>query len=87
MATLNIKSQRVYDLAKALSQRTGQTMTSVIEVALERQLAALERDRGDLRARKMAELDALVARTAPRLADLPADAFADLYDEQTGLPR
>ena len=35
MPTLNIKNPRVYELAKLLSERTGKSMTSVIETALE----------------------------------------------------
>ena len=85
--TLNIKNQRVYELARKLSERTGQSMTSVIETALERELAALDHQRGRTRAQRMAELEQLVQRTAPVLADLPADPFAELYDERTGLPR
>ena len=87
MPTLNIKNQRVYELAKTLSERTGQSMASVIEVALEAQLSALNRDRDVQRARKMAELDEIVARTAPILRQAVGDPSAELYDEATGLPR
>ena len=87
MPTLNIKNQRVYELAKALSERTGRSMASVIEVALEAELSALNRDRDAQRARKMAELDEIVARTAPVLRQSAGDPFAELYDEATGLPR
>jgi hypothetical protein len=85
--TLNIKNQRVYELAKTLSERTGRSMASVIEGALEAQLSAMNRDGDIQRARKMAELDEIVARTSPVLRQLAADPFADLYDEATGLPR
>lgn len=87
MPTLNIKNQRVYELAKTLSDRTGRSMTSVIETALEKQLAAMNTDLDLRRARKMAELDRIVARTAPILRQLTDDPFAELYDEETGLPR
>ena len=87
MPTLNIKNQRVYELAKTLSDRTGQSMTSVIETALERQLAAMNTDLDLRRVRKMAELDTIVARTAPVLRQLIVDPFTELYDEDTGLPR
>ena len=83
MPTLNIKNQRVYELAKTLSERTGRSMTSVIQTALERQLAETS-DEG----RGIAEaLHALALEAAPLLEHLPPDPFADLYDEETGLPR
>ncbi len=83
MPTLNIKNQRVYELAKTLSDRTGRSMTSVIETALERQLAELTDDRSGI----AAALHALAVEAAPRLTHLPADPFAELYDDETGLPR
>ena len=83
MPTLNIKNQRVYELAKVLSERTGRSMTSVIEAALERQLADMADDRSGI----AAALHALAVESAPRLIQLPDDPFADLYDEETGLPK
>ncbi len=83
MPTLNIKNQHVYELAKTLSDRTGRSMTSVVETALERQLAELTDER-----RGIADaLHALAVEAAPHLTHLPADPFADLYDEETGLPK
>lgn len=83
MPTLNIKKQRVYELAKTLADRTGLSMTSVIEAALERQLAELSDGR-----RGIADaLHALAVEAAPHLTHLSVDPFADLYDEKTGLPR
>lgn len=87
MPTLNIKNQHVYELARTLSERTGKSMTSVIETALETELATLNADLDLRRARKMAELDQIVARTAPVLRRLTVDPFAELYDDETGLPR
>ena len=83
MPTLNIKNQRVYELAKTLSDRTGRSMTSVIETALERQLAELTDDRSGI----AAALHALALEAAPQLSHLPADPFVELYDEETGLPK
>ncbi len=83
MPTLNIKNPHVYELAKTLSERTGQSMTTVIEVALEKELEELDRSGQGI-------ADALMAiarEAAPHLTHLPADPFADLYDEKTGLPR
>lgn len=42
MPTVNIKNGHVYEFAKALSERTGRSMTSVIEAALEQPLADLQ---------------------------------------------
>lgn len=87
MPTLNIKNERVYELARELADATGASMTSAIEKALEEKLERLRRrHEADIQAR-LAELDAIVARTAPALLDLPDDPTAFLYDEQTGLPR
>lgn len=83
MPTLNIKNQRVYELAKALSDRTGQSMTSVVEVALQKRLEELDRSREGIAEALMA----IAREAAPHLKHLPPDPFADLYDEETGLPR
>ena len=87
MPTLNIKNRRVYELARQLADATGSSMTRAIESALEEKLERLHRrHEADTQAR-LAELVAIVARTAPALRDLPDDPTAFLYDEQTGLPR
>ena len=58
-------------------------MTSVIESALEQQLAQTS----DRREGIAEALHALALEAAPLLRNLPPDPFAELYDEQTGLPR
>lgn len=83
MPTLNIKNPRVYQLAKTLSERTGKSMTSVIEGALEKRLEELDRSRDGI----AEALHALALEAAPHLTHLPPDPFADLYDEETGLPK
>ena len=83
MPTLNIKNQHVYELAKTLSERTGMSMTSVIELALEKRLKELDRSREGVAEALMA----IAREAAPHLTHLPPDPFADLYDEETGLPR
>jgi antitoxin VapB len=85
--SLNIKNERVYDLARQLADATGASMTSVIESALEEKLERLRRHHAADTQARLAELDAIVARTAPALRDLPDDPAAFLYDEETGLPR
>lgn len=44
--SLNIKNERVHDLAREAAQRTGRTQTSVIEEALAQLLEGLQRDEG-----------------------------------------
>lgn len=62
-------------------------MTSVIEVALQQMLERVRAREQSDRVSRSAEIDAIVARTSPLLADLPEDPTADLYDDKTGLPR
>ncbi len=87
MPTLNIKNERVYQLARQLADATGASMTSAIESALEEKLERMRRQHLATIDARLAELDSIVARTAPALRDLPDDPTAFLYDEQTGLPR
>lgn len=84
--SLNIKKQRVHDLAREAAARTGQSQTSAIEVALERYLASLgETDEDAARWHRVEE-------TLRRFDDLLTDEDRQamnvdgLYDEQ-GLPR
>ena len=76
--SLNIKNERVHDLAREAARRTGMSQTSVIEVALERLLAEVTEDKG--------VADRLIAGLQRDIAAhgrLSSDA---LYDE-AGLPR
>jgi antitoxin VapB len=87
MPTLNIKNPRVYELARELADATGGSMTSVIELALQQMLERVQRERAAGVAARLAEIEAIVARTAPLLRDLPDDPTEFLYDPDTGLPR
>lgn len=79
--SLNIKNPRVHELAREAAARTGRTQTSVIEMALEQLLEAMQVS--DPAREVDALLDALDARlTAESKALLDAH---DLYDE-AGLP-
>ena len=79
---LNIKNDRVHELARILSQATGKTLTAVIEEALEEKLTRLERDRE--MPGKIAWLEARLKELGPPPAGLTSD-HSDLYDED-GLP-
>jgi antitoxin VapB len=88
--SLNIKNQRVHDLAREAARVTGKSQTGAIQEALERLLAAYDADPDEIRTR--AKVD-LVAGLVIEYADDPGqdrrriNSVADLYDESTGLPR
>lgn len=76
---LNIKNDRVHDLAREAARRTGRNQTSAIELALERLLADLRRESTDA-----ARVDLIHSmQRAAANADLDTGF---LYDED-GLPR
>ena len=79
---LNIKNDRVHELARILSQATGKTLTAVIEEALEDKLTRLERERE--MPGKVAWLEARLKELGPPPPGLTSD-HSDLYDEH-GLP-
>ena len=89
MPTLNIKNERVYQLAHRLAAITGTSMTSVIEQALEEKLAAVDRRAAAQRVEKLARIDRLLDEMARRMGAEHggADPTAFLYDDRTGLPR
>lgn len=88
---LNIKNERVHELAKQAAAATGRSQTGAIEEALERLLETHGEDlEGARRGRAMkrihqmlAGVDVEVARTEPG----EIRRVEDLYDEATGLPR
>ena len=79
---LNIKNDRVHELARILSQATGKTLTAVVEEALEDKLTRFERDRE--MPGKIAWLEARLKELGPPPPGLTSD-HSDLYDEH-GLP-
>ncbi len=86
MPTLNIKNERVYELARQLADATGKSMTSVIETALEEKLERLGTRQRLAEDAHAAELHRLLDDMARRLGPVD-DPTADLFDEVTGLPR
>lgn len=80
---LNIKNERVHDLARRLSNSTGKTMTAVIEQALEEKLARLSQDRGV--PEKVRWLESRLKKLGPPAAELTSE-HDDLYDDR-GLPK
>ena len=85
--SLNIKNEHVHELAREAARRTGKSQTSVIEEALERLLADLERER-----RRVGLKEDLLAIAADFHARTVAAGDGPLssdwlYDDETGLPR
>lgn len=84
---LNIKNERVHDLARRAARLTGKTQTGAIEEALELLIAA---QREDPEAARQERLDLLWQEIGADVtaADRAATrrAMAEMYDEQ-GLPR
>jgi antitoxin VapB len=85
--SLNIKNERVHQLARDAAQRTGLSQTSVIEEALLQYLRRLDDEQQAQRHR----VDEILATFDARLTDedrAEMRAFMnDLYDDETGLPR
>ena len=87
---LNIKNERVHDLAREAARVTGKSQTGAVEEALERLLRDYDADPS--RARTAAKVDLVTGLVAAYRAD-PGDQgrqigrVEDLYDDATGLPR
>jgi antitoxin VapB len=79
---LNIKNENVHRLAKRLAQETGETMTSVIEQALEEKLLRLARHKEA--GARLRRIDEILARLPPVPPGVTSD-HSDLYDDD-GLP-
>lgn len=87
---LNIKNERVHDLAKRAARVTGKTQTGAIEEALLRLLEAYGADPEQERvATKIDLVHAIVERyqQAPGSAGRAIRTVEDLYDEAAGMPR
>ena len=88
---LNIKNERVHELARRAAAATGKTQTGAIEEALTRLLAAYGEDPSAAEASEridrvralLVEVDAERARTTPGAIA----RIEDLYDDRAGLPR
>lgn len=87
---LNIKNERVHDLAREAARVTGTTQTSAIEEAL-RLLLQQHGEDPDNSAREARVRRLLAMGERYRREENPAAAAVvrveDLYDEATGLPR
>jgi antitoxin VapB len=79
---MNIKSEKAHQLAKQLARETGESMTAVIEQALEEKLIRLGRHQE--RAARLRRINEIVAGLPPVPPGVTSD-HSDLYDED-GLP-
>lgn len=80
--SLNIKNEAVHRLAKQLARETGETMTAVIEQALEEKLTRLHRHQE--REARLRRINEILARLPPVPPGVTSD-HSDLYDDD-GLP-
>ena len=76
--SLNIKNERVHDLAREAARRTGMNQTGVIEAALEQLLARLDDEAGTI--------DQLIAGLQKDVGGHGRLSTDDMYDD-AGLPR
>ena len=84
--SLNLKSDEAYQLARELAERTGESMTKAVVVALRERLERLKKhSRGSRVERALAIGRDCAAHLSPEELALDHDAL--LYDEKTGLPR
>ncbi|MGB8261026.1 MAG: type II toxin-antitoxin system VapB family antitoxin [Terracidiphilus sp.] len=83
--SLNIKNEETHRLARELAQRTGETLTMAVTIAVRERL---ERQNPNPKAGLTEWLEEFTKHTAPLLADLPpSDKIGDLlFDKETGLP-
>ena len=79
---MNIKNEKVHRLAKQLARETGETMTAVIEQALEEKLVRVARDLE--KAARLRRINEILARLPPVPPGVTSD-HSDLYDDD-GLP-
>jgi antitoxin VapB len=87
---LNIKNERVHELARQAARLTGKSQTGAIEEALETLLRAYGADPTEARISR--KIDAVRGLVAAYVADRgngerEIDRVEDLYDDTTGLPR
>jgi len=80
---MNIKNERVEQLARELANETGQSITGAIEQALDSELKRLRRN-DDFSARK-ARIREIIRRSGPTPPGVTSD-HSDLYDD-FGLPK
>ncbi|WP_035280208.1 type II toxin-antitoxin system VapB family antitoxin [Brevibacterium album] len=91
--SLNIKNPRVHALARAAAAKTGKTQTGVIEEALEKYLADIERAEAERDAAEEAEraerwrrFDETLEEMRKILAETGGPLSTDFLYDEDGLP-
>jgi antitoxin VapB len=87
LMSLNIKNEETHRLARELAQRTGETLTLAVTIALKERL-----ERQQATPKRKSRLEALTRfseQCAPFFKDGRSgnELINDLYDEETGLPK
>jgi antitoxin VapB len=84
--SLNLKNDEAYRLARELAERTGESMTQAVIVALRERLERVQRgSESEFVERILAIGRDCAAHMSEEERSFDYDAF--LYDEKTGLPR
>jgi antitoxin VapB len=83
--SLNIKDEEAHQLAKALAEETGETLTGAVKEALRERLQRVRRERGKSKI-SVEEMLAIGRRIRSRIKGPIMDHGELLYDEK-GLPR
>ena len=84
--SLNLKSDEAYQLARELSERTGENMTQTVIIALRERLSRLQRGPAEDRVQRILAIARdCAAHLSEEARSIDHDAL--LYDEKTGLPR
>ena len=81
---LNIKRHETVDLARRVAERTGETLTDAVTVALRERLDRLDRSGEAEAAERIARMQAVSARFRGRMKApfKAADIAATLYDDE-----
>ena len=85
--SLNIKNAETHRLVRELAELTGQSQTSAVEDAVRRRIAELQAERDAERSYRNILAIARDARASMSPEFLGWDYDAELYDDETGLPR
>lgn len=84
--SLNIKNEDVHAAVRELALKLGVSQTSAVELAVRAKLAEFDDER--LRAERARRIRTAIAAAQEAFRDVDLRAFeADLYDDETGLPR
>jgi antitoxin VapB len=86
--SLNIKNEETHELARELAERTGESLTEAVTVALRERLARIKPTEEQIRAKSEMLLAIgrdVAARLGPEFQALDPDKL--LYDDELGLPK